>query len=66
MREAVEQYLEREEKREQLRQDVMAAWADYQSNGLHVTDREADARLAKLAAGKVPGVPEARMQCGAR
>jgi predicted transcriptional regulator len=58
MREAVEQYLEREEKREQLRQDALAAWADYQTTGLHVTAREADAWLARLEAGKNAVIPK--------
>jgi predicted transcriptional regulator len=52
MREAVAQYVEREEKREQLRQDAVAAWADYQTTGLHVTSAEADAWLSKLEVGK--------------
>jgi predicted transcriptional regulator len=43
MREAVEQYVEREEKREQFRQDALAAWANYQATGRHVTAEEADA-----------------------
>jgi predicted transcriptional regulator len=58
MREAVEQYVEREEKREQLRQDALAAWAGYQTTGLHVTAREADAWLAKLEAGKRARIPK--------
>jgi predicted transcriptional regulator len=58
MREAVEQYLEREEKREQLRQDALVAWADYQTTGLHVTAREADAWLARLEAGKNAVIPK--------
>jgi predicted transcriptional regulator len=58
MREAVEQYVEREEKREQLRQDALAAWAGYQTTGLHVTAREADAWLAKLEAGKHAVIPK--------
>lgn len=58
MREAVEQYVEREEKREQFRQDALAAWADYQSTGLHLTAREADDWLAKLEAGKRAAVPK--------
>ena len=37
MREAVEQYVEREERLEQLRQEALAAWAEYQTTGLHVT-----------------------------
>ena len=58
MREAVEQYVEREEKREQLRQDALGAWAGYQTTGLHVTAREADAWLAKLATGKHAAIPK--------
>jgi predicted transcriptional regulator len=58
MREAVEQYMEREEKREQLRQDALAAWAKYQETGLHVTAEEADAWLAKLEAGKHAVIPK--------
>ena len=58
MREAVEQYVEREEKREQLRQDALAAWESYQATGLHVTGAEADAWLAKLEAGKKAAVPK--------
>jgi predicted transcriptional regulator len=58
MREAVEQYVSREEKREQLRQDALAAWNHYQSTGLHVTAEEADAWLAKLEAGEDAEAPE--------
>ena len=58
MREAVEQYVEREEKREQLRQDALAAWADYQLTGLHVTAEEADTWLTKLEAGKRNAAPK--------
>jgi predicted transcriptional regulator len=58
MREAVEQYVEREEKREQFKQDALAAWTHYESTGLHVTASEADAWLAKLEAGKNPAPPK--------
>jgi predicted transcriptional regulator len=58
MREAVEQYVEREEKREQLRQDALARWADYQTTGLHLTAKEADAWLAKLEAGRRAVIPK--------
>ena len=43
MREAIEQYVEREEKRERFRQDALAAWAHYQTTGLHATAEDADA-----------------------
>jgi predicted transcriptional regulator len=52
LREAIEQYVEREEKREQFRQDALAAWDHYQATGKHVTAAEADKWLAKLEAGK--------------
>jgi predicted transcriptional regulator len=58
MREAVEQYVGREEKREQFRQDALAAWNGYQATGLHATAEEADAWLARLEAGEDAEAPE--------
>lgn len=49
MQEAIREYLDREEKREALRQDAMRAWIEYQTTGLHATFEEADSWLAKLA-----------------
>lgn len=61
MREAVEQYVGREEKREQFRQDALAAWNDYQATGLHATADEADGWLARLEAGEVAEAPECHL-----
>jgi predicted transcriptional regulator len=58
MREAVEQYVSREEKREQFRTEAMAAWNDYQATGLHATAEEADAWLARLETGEDAEAPE--------
>jgi predicted transcriptional regulator len=58
MREAVEQYVEREEQRDRFRQDALAAWNHYQATGLHVTAEEADVWLAKLEAGEDARAPE--------
>ncbi len=58
MREAITQYVEREEKREAFRQDGIKAWNHYQATGLHVTAEEADAWLAKLEAGQDDEPPE--------
>jgi predicted transcriptional regulator len=58
MREAVEQYVSREERREELRQDALGAWNHYQTTGLHVTAEEADAWLAKLEAGEAAKAPK--------
>jgi predicted transcriptional regulator len=52
MREAIAQYVEREEKREAFRQDAIRAWDEYQQKGLHLTLEEADAWLAKLELGE--------------
>ena len=52
MREAISQYVEREEKRNAFRQDAIMAWDEYQAKGSHVTLEEADAWLAKLEAGQ--------------
>ena len=57
MREAVEQYVQREETREHLRQDALAAWALLEATGQHVTGEEADAWLAKLEAGEESDPP---------
>jgi predicted transcriptional regulator len=45
MREAIEQYVTREEKREALHQDALQAWQEYEETGLHVTGDEAIAWL---------------------
>jgi predicted transcriptional regulator len=52
MREAIAQYLEREDRREQLRQEALDAWAEYQATGQHVTAEEVDTWLARLEAGE--------------
>jgi predicted transcriptional regulator len=58
IRDAIGEYLDREERRKQLRQDAMAAWDDYQRTGLHLTGEEVDAWLAKLEAGEEAVLPE--------
>ena len=58
MREAIQQYVEREEKREAFRQDAINAWQEYQETGLHVTGEEVEAWLAKLEAGQDVEPPE--------
>jgi len=40
MREAINQYIDREEKREAFRQDAIKSWEEYQETGLHVTGDE--------------------------
>jgi predicted transcriptional regulator len=55
MREAIDEYVSREEKREQFRIDTLESWEHYEATGLHVTDEEMDQWAAKLRKGvKVP------------
>jgi predicted transcriptional regulator len=58
MREAISQYVEREEKREAFRQDGIRAWEEYRRTGMHVTAAEADAWLAQLEQGNDIAPPE--------
>lgn len=51
MREAIVQYVEKEERREAFKRDALRAWEDYRQDGLHLTREEADAWLARLEAG---------------
>jgi len=60
MREAIQEYLEREERRERIRQDALAAWTAYRATGRHVTGEDADAWLARLEAGEDTDPPECR------
>lgn len=55
MREAIEQYVKREEQREALRQDALNAWEDYQATGLHATADEVEQWLVSW--GKDDEVP---------
>lgn len=51
MLQALETFVTREEQREALRQEALAAHEAFALTGLHVTAREADAWLAELEAG---------------
>jgi|AntAceMinimDraft_12_1070368.scaffolds.fasta_scaffold07294_4 predicted transcriptional regulator len=58
MREAITQYVEREEKRKAFRQDTLKAWEAFRSTGQHVNADEADAWLSKLEQGHDIEPPE--------
>ena len=60
MREAIQQYVEREERRETLRQDLIQAWEDYQNTGLHATADEVEAWIAGWGTESETPVPECR------
>ncbi|HAU58468.1 MAG TPA: CopG family transcriptional regulator [Comamonadaceae bacterium] len=52
MREAIAQYVEREDRHEAFRQDTLKAWDEYRATGMHVTADEADAWMAQLEQGQ--------------
>jgi len=57
MRQAIQDYVEREEKREAFKQDALRAWEDYQRNGLHLTQTETDEWLSILESGDDAELP---------
>jgi hypothetical protein len=60
MREAIAQFVAREEAREQLRSDALAAWSEYEATGRHATGETVDAWLARLEAGEDADPPACR------
>lgn len=51
MKEAIEQYVAREEKKQSFREDAEKAWSEYQATGLHLSGNEANEWLGRLAEG---------------
>jgi predicted transcriptional regulator len=49
---------EREQLRKQFNEETQASWDHYQATGLHLTDEEMDAWVAKLVAGEDAPMPE--------
>ncbi|HCE24055.1 MAG TPA: CopG family transcriptional regulator [Hyphomonas sp.] len=45
MREAIRQYVEREEARESFKQEALQSWQEYRETGQHLTLEETDAWL---------------------
>jgi predicted transcriptional regulator len=58
MREALAQYVAREEARESFKQEAMASWAAYQETGRHLTGQEAQEWLASWGTDDETAVPE--------
>lgn len=60
MREAITQYVDREESREAFRQDTLRAWQAFRATGQHVKSDQADAWLAQLEQGNDVDPPACR------
>lgn len=57
MREAVREYLTREEARQSFREEADEAWLDYERTGLHVTQAEVDTWARSLGTAKAKRMP---------
>jgi predicted transcriptional regulator len=57
MREAIQQYVEREEARESFRQEALASWQAYRETGRHLTGQEARAWLDTWGTGDEKEAP---------
>ena len=58
MREAVREYLTREEARQSFRDEADEAWRDYEETGLHATQAELDAWAKSLGTRKPKRTPK--------
>ncbi|GAC1046117.1 CopG family ribbon-helix-helix protein [Rhizobium sp. No.120] len=58
MLEAIQQYVEREEARENFRQEALASWAAYQETGRHLTGQEVRTWLGTWGTNAEKSVPE--------
>ncbi len=58
MREAIQQYVEREEARESFKQEAVASWAAYQETGLHLTGQEVRVWLNNWGTDAETAIPE--------
>lgn len=57
MLEAIQQYVDREEKHEAFKREALEDWDEYQRTGLHLTGEEVDEWLAKLEKGEDSKIP---------
>jgi predicted transcriptional regulator len=58
MREAIKQYVDREEKRESFLRDAVNSWNEYQETGLHATGEEVIKWLNTWGADDEQDAPE--------
>jgi predicted transcriptional regulator len=58
MREAIEQYVEREEAREGFKQEALASWAAFQETGRHLTGEEVRTWLNSWGTEEEKAAPE--------
>lgn len=60
MREAIREYVDREDARESFKQEAMAAWAAYHETGKHLTGKQVQAWLHTWGTDGERAVPKCR------
>ena len=58
MREAIQQYVEREEARESFKEEALQAWREYRETGLHLSVEETTAWLDRWGTEDETEVPD--------
>lgn len=58
MREAISEYVEREEARENFKQEALTSWATYQQTGQHLTGQEIHDWLSTWGTDKETELPK--------
>jgi predicted transcriptional regulator len=57
MKEAISQYLEREDARESFKREAMASWQEYKETGQHLTGKQVSAWLDTWGSKKEKATP---------
>ena len=57
MKEAISQYLDREEARESFKRDALASWQEYKETGQHLTEEQVSAWLDTWGSEKEKAMP---------
>ena len=60
MREAIAQYVEREERREAFREETLRAWEEFQQGGLHAKGEQVEEWLSSWGAENEQPAPKCR------
>jgi len=58
VKEAIDEYIDREEKKERLKEELMSAWREYQLTGLHLTHEEIGDWVEKIVNGEDAELPK--------
>lgn len=58
MKEAIQQYVDREEAIESIQQEATESWVEFQETGLHITGQEASAWLRTWGTDEETEIPE--------